>query len=1111
MKASHQIFGIILAAMFLLTGFSGCENNAPSQSDTIRYTSFRDVPGVTKEEINAIEALRKQTEYFIYGMCPATEAFYGADNKIHGFSALFCAWLTELFGIQFKPALYGWGDLLEGLKSGKIDFSGELTATTERRKIYYMTGTIANRSVKTFRLAASQPLAEIAKSRPIRYVFLEGTTTVDDVTALLQGAYKLVLVRDYDAAYQKLKNGEGDALVNEGAAEAAFDTYGDVVAEDFLPLIYSPVSMTTQNPDLAPIISVVQKALQNGGVRHLSELYNLGYRQYMKHKLFTKLSMAERDYITNHPIVRFAAEYENYPMSFYNIRDQEWQGIVFDVLREIEELTGLSFSLANGPRAEWPELLQMLNDGKVSLVSELIRTPEREGRYLWPKVILLADHYALISKTEHRNIKINEMLSVKVGLPRNTAYAEVFQAWFPYHTNTIVYEGSDIAFTALARGEVDMIMSSQYKLLALTNLQEQTGYKANVVFSHFVESTFGLNIHETVLCSIIDKALTMIDTQGIAGRWTRKTYDYRTKLAQSLIPWVTGATALSLLLLFMFAMHIRNHNEGKRLDKLVQARTAELRVLQGSLEAALKATEAASRAKSDFLANMSHEIRTPLNAIIGMTAIGKSSTDMERKDYCFTRIGGASDHLLGVIDDILDMSKIEANKLELSAVEFSFEDMLRRVANVVSFRVDEKQQKFMVHIDNAIPKTLIGDDQRMAQVITNLIGNAIKFTPDGGSISLNTRLLGEENKLCTIQIEVTDTGIGISPGQQARLFASFQQAETSTTRKFGGTGLGLVISKNIVEMMGGRIWIESELGKGATFAFTVQAQRGAEQKAEPPVNIRWDELRILAVDDDPDILMFFEETIRRFGAYCDTAKSGEDALALVEHKGDYHFYFVDWKMPGIDGTQLTKALRAKEANFGSVVIMISAADLSIIEEEAKKAGVDEFLSKPLFPSAIMDIMMQILGDKRQQAELDQKDAVVSYAGSRILLVEDIELNREIVLALLEPIHVEIDCAENGAEGVRMFSEAPMKYDMILMDLQMPEMDGYEATRQIRALDAPRAKEIPIVAMTANVFREDVERCMEAGMNAHVGKPLNFDDVLAMLHRYLPDGKASLVG
>jgi len=521
------------------------------------------------------------------------------------------------------------------------------------------------------------------------------------------------------------------------------------------------------------------------------------------------------------------------------------------------------------------------------------------------------------------------------------------------------------------------------------------------------------------------------------------------------------------------------------------------------VDTAREKSDMESRHKSAFLANMSHEMRTPMNAIIGMTNIGKNAPDTERKDYCFMKIEDASNHLLGVINDILDISKIEANKFEISSEEFSFEKMLQKVVNVVSFRIDEKQQKFSVHIDRAIPKTLIGDDQRLAQVITNLLGNSVKFTPAQGSISLAARLTGEENGLCTVKISVSDTGIGISPEQQAKLFRSFQQAEAGTTRKYGGTGLGLAISKRIVEMMGGRIWIESEPGKGSTFGFTIQARRGNGKELEPLLKgINRDNVRIMAVDDDPDILTYFSEIMHTLGLSCDTAGGGDEALALVQRNGPYHIYFVDWKMLGMSGIQLATELK-KRGSENSVVIMISAAEWTVIAEEAKKAGVDKFLSKPLFQSSITEIINECFGKNKNQAEKDQSDIEGVFAGRHILLAEDVEINREVVQALLEPTQVQIDCAVNGKEALDMFSQASDKYDMIFMDMQMPEMDGYEATHCIRALDIPKAKTIPIVAMTANVFREDVEKCLQAGMNSHIGKPLNFDDVIERMHTYLP--------
>jgi CheY-like chemotaxis protein len=384
------------------------------------------------------------------------------------------------------------------------------------------------------------------------------------------------------------------------------------------------------------------------------------------------------------------------------------------------------------------------------------------------------------------------------------------------------------------------------------------------------------------------------------------------------------------------------------------------------------------------------------------------------------------------------------------------------------------------------------------------LGNAVKFTPENGLISLNTYFIGEENGVCNIQISVTDTGIGMSKEQQALLFQSFQQAESGISRKFGGTGLGLSISKNLIEMMGGRIWVESEEGKGSRFFVTVRVGRGGTEPHNTHGKaINWGNIRILAVDDDPQILSDFKGIVEKFGASCDTAESGEEALRLAQRNEAYNFCFFDWKMPGMDGIMLANELRqGTSASRNSVVVMMSSVEFSMIAEDAKAAGIEKFLRKPLFPSSIMDLINEYIGVNQMTPGKTYADINNRFKESHILLVEDVDINREIVISLLEPTMIKIDCASTGKEALAMFSAAPDKYDMIFMDLQMPEMDGFEATRQIRALDVPKAKAIPIVAMTANVFREDIEKCLEAGMNDHIGKPIDFDTVLNKLDIYL---------
>ena len=389
---------------------------------------------------------------------------------------------------------------------------------------------------------------------------------------------------------------------------------------------------------------------------------------------------------------------------------------------------------------------------------------------------------------------------------------------------------------------------------------------------------------------------------------------------------------------------------------------------------AKETAEYASKAKSEFLSRMSHEMRTPMNAIIGMTTIGKNAHETNRKDYCFEKILSASSHLLGVINDVLDMSKIEANKLELSYHDFSLEGMLSRIVTIISYQMEEKKQCFRLVAAEDVPKGINSDEQRLSQIITNLLSNAVKFTPSEGIISLFVRRLNscEENEFYTLEFEVKDTGIGISADQQAKLFSSFEQADGSISRKYGGTGLGLAISKRLVEMMGGTIRVESEAGSGASFIFNIRAG-------------------IVPQDH------------------------------LIESLSD---------------------------NDGSA---------------SKKYSAGCFKDK------------------------------------KILVAEDIEINREIVASLLEFSGIEIIFAENGRRAYETFAANPRAYDMIFMDVHMPEVNGYDATKMIRGIDNPHAKTIPIIAMTADVFREDIEKCLAAGMNDHIGKPLDIDDMLAKIN------------
>lgn len=532
----------------------------------------------------------------------------------------------------------------------------------------------------------------------------------------------------------------------------------------------------------------------------------------------------------------------------------------------------------------------------------------------------------------------------------------------------------------------------------------------------------------------------------------------------------------------------------------------EQRKLETEVIAAKEQAESSNRAKSEFLSRMSHEMRTPLNAIIGMTGIAKASPELARKEYCLEKIESASKHLLGVISDILDMSKIEANRFALSPSEFNFEKMLIRVVNVLNFRINERKQNLTVNLDKAVPRFVVADEQRFAQVITNLLSNATKFTPEGGDISLSVTLLREEGDACFLQVAISDNGIGISETNLKKLFRSFEQADGGVARKFEGAGLGLAISKGIVDLMDGTIWASSEEGRGSTFTFTARVSRGAKSsQALLGVGGVRQSLHILVVDGAKETRAFFEDFAKTIGACCDVAASGEEACALLDAHASqqYNIAFVGWNMPKMNGIELTRRIKGKH-NATSVVITISPAEWDIIEKEAREAGVDTFIHKPLFTATLIDCINRFLEDEDaigyEENQGGQTDE--NFAGKRILLVEDIEMNREVAISLLEHTNIVIDTAENGREAHEAILAAPDKYDLIFMDIHMPEVDGYEATRRIRAIPDKAAQTVPIVAMTANVFQEDVDRCLAAGMNDHIGKPIALEEVLRKLKKYL---------
>lgn len=521
------------------------------------------------------------------------------------------------------------------------------------------------------------------------------------------------------------------------------------------------------------------------------------------------------------------------------------------------------------------------------------------------------------------------------------------------------------------------------------------------------------------------------------------------------------------------------------------------------LETARQAALEANKAKSEFLANMSHDIRTPMNAIVGMTAIATAHID-DRKQVqnCLRKITLSSKHLLGLINDVLDMSKIESGKLTLTTEQISLKEVVEGIVNIMQPQVKTKKQTFDIHVENISTENVWCDGIRLNQVLLNLLSNATKYTPEGGSIQLS---LSEEESpkgenYVRIHIKVKDNGIGMSPDFLKKIYESYSRADGARIHKTEGAGLGMAITKYIVDAMEGAIDIKSEIDKGTEFLLTFDFEKAAAVEMDM-VLPSWN---MLVVDDDELLCETATDALKSIGIKAEWTLSGEKAIELViqHHKkrDDYQIILLDWKLPDINGIQVAREIRR---NLGDEVpiLLISAYDWSEFEAEAREAGISGFISKPLFKSTLYHALRQYMGIETEDDQILNQN--INLSGRRILLAEDNELNWEVAKELLSDLGVELDWAEDGQICLDKFQSSPEGYyDAILMDIRMPHMTGYEATKSIRGLNHPDALTIPIIAMSADAFSDDIQHCLKCGMNAHIAKPIDVVELTRLLKRYL---------
>ncbi|HJX58410.1 MAG TPA: response regulator, partial [Thiobacillus sp.] len=781
---------------------------------------------------------------------------------------------------------------------------------------------------------------------------------------------------------------------------------------------------------------------------------------------------------------------------------------------------------------EWTRCLEQLEQGQLDLMPDVAFSTERARRFDFHKVSV-ANSWAQVYTQPDLNVQtLEDLAGMRVAILQGGIQQPFLTqlmtdrniSFRPVPVNTL-----DQGYQAVRDGQADAVVTNSF--FAARNGLSYRLRETPIVFlpsTLYFAAEKGKNAD---LLARIDAHLSdwRSDANSIYFDAMRRSMaDVPAVLVPHWIRWSLAMLGTGLLLLL--TINLLLHRKVERRTHALVATAQELRAERANLEhlvtertaelfAAKEEAERLSRVKSDFLANMSHEIRTPMNAVLGMLYLASKGELPPALRNHLSKAQGAARSLLGIINDILDVSKIEAGKLDIEQTEFGLDTVLERLVDAVGYQAQNKGIEFLIRYDPAIPPRLIGDPLRLGQILLNLCGNAVKFT-EQGEIELVFKCLNSSEADITIQICVRDSGIGMTPEVQQSLFEKFTQGDQSTTRRFGGTGLGLTISKSLIELMGGRIWVEdSRPGQGTTVCFTVHLQialhaqarqRELVEQAGPLLK----GIRVLVVEDNEVSREILAEMLRFFRVDVDTAPNGPAALAMLQSAAanPYDLVLMDWCMPGMNGDEATQRIHRDAAiPRQPKIVMVTAYGHEYVIHLSEQAGVDGFLVKPVSPSTLLDTILSVLGRGRIFGVADKHhekspDLAVSgkLAGARVLLVEDNDINREFVVELLRSEGIVVDEALNGAQAVDRVQQ--QDYDAVLMDIQMPVMDGLEATRRIRALagvpGGERFARLPIIAMTALAMAQDAEQSRAAGMNDHVTKPIEPDRLMAALANFV---------
>ena len=1010
--------------------------------------------------------------------------------------------LSGYTGWQFEYVTCDWSDCFEKLKNGEIDIIGGISYTEDRTQ--EMLFSDEPMGVEKYYLYADLARADISAS--------DFKTLNGKKIGVLMGTEPEVMLAEWEEKYglktehvnisnnedvkQKLANHEIDCFVSLEESFWAERGISTITRVGESGIYYA---INKNRPDIKEELDDAMRALDEAVPFYTADLY----KRYFSMDYTPILTGEEKAWLRKHGAIRMGFLASDSGVSTYDPATGEFTGVITDYIQFAADCLGnqeLEFQLVGYDSKEAE--LDALKSGEIDMIFHCDQNPNLAEEY----------HFACTNTTWTSNLMavtnkqhFNENNVNRIAVPQNKLSLKKYLAFYYPQWEIVDCDTQEDAARLVKDGQADCFVTG----ISSENKYSKKYSFYSVPLVNPVRSCFAVNSGNRSLLSILNKTIKAMPVNMLAGALAMYKSSARKVTLSDFIKdnffkvMLISSIAVAVVLLTILMLL----QKARKAEAAARKAASDTQELNAKLQVAVEKAESANRAKSTFLSNMSHDIRTPMNAIIGFTTLALSNIDdTDRvKDYLGKTLA-SSNHLLSLINDVLDMSRIESGKIHLEEVEVNLSDVLHDLKTIVSGQIYAKQLELYMDAMDVTDEDVYCDKTRLNQILLNLLSNAIKFTPAGGTVSVRVRQLAGQVRGCgQYEFRIKDNGIGMSPEFAKKIFEPFERERTSTVSRIQGTGLGMAITKNIVDMMGGTIEVQTAQGKGTEFTVCVPMRAQTEQRLVEKIT-ELEGLKALVVDDDFNTCDSVTKMLVKVGMRAEWTLSGKEAVLRarqsIEMSDVYHAYIIDWRLPDMNGIEVTRQIRSLHDD--TPIIILTAYDWSDIEVEAKAAGVTAFCSKPMFMSDLRETLMSALGQKLTDASqeiLPEKNA--DFKDKHILLVEDNELNREIAQEILREYGFQVDTAENGEVAVEKVSTAaPGSYDLVLMDVQMPVMDGYTATRKIRALDDPARAKLPILAMTANAFDEDRRNALESGMNGFLSKPIVIGDLVQELHKIL---------